>query len=133
MPTFLTPLTRSDAASLVLRNERTGAAVADRLLPALDSETRRTGLLKHSSLPCGEAMVIAPTNAIHTFFMRFPIDAAFLTPGGEVIKAFHTLRPWRVTSIYPRAQSVLDLPAGTLDHTRTREGDVLVFDSSDRL
>lgn len=60
-------------------------------------------------------------------FMRFPIDAAFLGADGEVVKLFHTLRPWRVTSIYPAAQSVLELPAGVLAATDTREGDRLVF------
>ena len=52
--------------------------MADRLVPAFDSQTRRTGLLKHTSLDEGEAMIIAPTSAVHTWFMKFDIDIAFV-------------------------------------------------------
>ena len=31
-------------------------------------------------------LVIAPTNAIHTFFMRFAIDVAFVARDGRVLK-----------------------------------------------
>src|SRR5687768_16358421 len=81
----LTPLAAAPAG-LVLRNMRTGRIVADRLLPALDSESRRRGLLKHTSLDAGEAMIIAPTNAVHTWFMKFAIDIAFVTRDGRVLK-----------------------------------------------
>ena len=37
--------------------------VASRLVPAFDSASRRTGLLKHTSLSADTALIIAPTNA----------------------------------------------------------------------
>ena len=83
---------RRTDAGLVLRNTRTGRIVAHRLLPALDSQTRRRGLLKHTSLDEGEAMLIAPTNAVHTWFMKFDIDIAFVTRDGRVLKARDTVR-----------------------------------------
>jgi hypothetical protein len=33
----------------------------------------------------GHAMLIAPSNAVHTFFMRFSIDLAFVTREGLVV------------------------------------------------
>ena len=39
--------------------------------------------------------------------------------------------PWRVTSVYFKAHSVLELPAGTLAGSQTQEGDRLVFEPSD--
>ena len=74
MRSFLNDLVGADAAGFVLRNERTGVAVARRLLPALEPSARNVGLLRHDSLPEDTAMVIAPTGAVHTWFMRFPID-----------------------------------------------------------
>ena len=77
---------------------RTGGVLADRLLPALDSAVAQTGLLKHTSLDDGEAMIIAPTNAVHTWFMKFDIDIAFVTRDGRVVKTRAGVQPWRMTA-----------------------------------
>lgn len=121
---FVSPLLRMDPAELCLRNERNGYVVAVRLIPAFDSETRRTGLLKHESLPAGHAMVIAPTNAVHTCFMRFPIDIAFVSKEGRVIKVCHSVRPWRLAAAL-RAYAVVELAAGSLARCDTISGDTL--------
>ena len=108
-----------------LRNERTGAVLATRILTAFDSESRRTGLLQHDSLPAGSGLIIAPSNAIHTFFMRFAIDVAFVTKAGKVVKLRAAVPPWRIVAAF-RAYAVIELPAGTLELTGTTEGDQLI-------
>ena len=72
------PLRRSGQPPLVLTNGRNDQVVAHTLLRAFDSASRNQGLLKRDFLEEGSALVIAPTNAIHTFFMRFAIDVAFV-------------------------------------------------------
>jgi uncharacterized protein len=124
MATFLTPLLRN-AGDHELRNERTGAIVATRILTAFDSASRRTGLLRHESFPEGSGLIIAPSNAIHSFFMRFSIDVAFVSRDGRVVKVRAALSPWRITGAF-RAYAVIELPAGTLERTKTRKGDRLV-------
>ena len=124
MPTFLSPLASRPDAGLVLRNTRTGRIVANRLLPAFDSQTRRTGLLKHTSLADGEAMVIAPSNAVHTWFMKFDIDIAFVTRDGRVLKARDTVRPWRMTGAIG-GYAVIEMKAGSFAAADTRAGDML--------
>jgi hypothetical protein len=76
MPSFLNPLLRNPGIPHVLVNARTGAMIARQLLTAFDSASRRKGLLGRESLAEGTALIIAPSNAVHTFFMRFPIDVA---------------------------------------------------------
>ncbi len=78
MTSFLDPLLRSGAPPLVLTNDRNHRIVAEKLLTAFDSASRKRGLLKHDFLPEGSGLVIAPSSAIHTFFMRFAIDVAFV-------------------------------------------------------
>ena len=124
MATFLSPLAARPDAGLVLRNTRTGRIVAHRLLPAFESETRRTGLLKHTSLDEGEAMIIAPTNAGHTWFMKFDIDIAFVTRDGRVLKARDTVRPWRMTGALG-GFAVIEMRAGSFAAAGTVAGDVL--------
>jgi uncharacterized membrane protein (UPF0127 family) len=106
-------------------NERTGVSVADNLLTAFDSSSRKTGLLRHSSLPEGTALIIAPSNAIHTFFMRFAIDVAFVARSGRIVKVSRALPPWRMAGAW-RAYAAIELPAGTLNRTDTRADDRLV-------
>ena len=129
MRSFLTPLRTGDTSRLVLRNQRTGVVVATRLLPALDSETRRTGLLKHQSLPDGEAMLIAPTNAIHTFFMKFPIDVAFVRKDGSIVKIRAAMPAWRMAAAWG-GHAVVEMAAGSFARAETRTGDVLVIDAA---
>jgi uncharacterized membrane protein (UPF0127 family) len=119
-------LLRDRGAAHVIRNQRNGHVLADRLLPAFDSKSRRAGLLGYESLEIGHAMLIAPSNAIHTFFMRFPIDIAFVTRGGRVVKTRASVRPWRM-ALAMRAYAVIELPAGTLARCDTVPGDTLAI------
>jgi hypothetical protein len=108
----------------MLANARSGAVIADQLIAAFDSASRRTGLLKHGSLPARSAMIIAPSNAIHTFFMKFPIDVVFVARDGQVRKVRHAVAPWRMSGCL-RAYAVIELPAGTLREAGVEPGDRL--------
>ena len=123
-PHFLRPLQHAEADGLCLRNQRTGEMLASRLLPALDSATRKTGLLKHTSLADGEAMVIAPSNAVHTWFMKFDLDLVFVRRDGSVVKTRARVKPWRMSAAL-RAFAVIEMRAGTLAERETRPGDQL--------
>ena len=125
MPSFLSPLLRNPTQDFRLQNARTGTVVADRLLQAFDSVSRRTGLLKHVSLPEGCAMIIAPGSAIHTWFMKFPIDVVFVAKDGRIVKTRSTLDPWRLAAAW-QAYAVIELPAGTLERSATARGDHLL-------
>ena len=123
-PHFLRPLLNAAPAGFCLRNQRTGQVLASTLLPALDSATRKTGLLKHSSLADGEAMLIAPSNAVHTWFMRFDLDLIFVRRNGQVVKTRASVKPWRMSAAL-RAFAVIEMRAGTLAARETLPGDIL--------
>lgn len=57
---------------------------------------RARGLIGAKSLPPGEGMLILKCNAIHTFFMSFPIDATFLDKNNNIVKVVRNIRPWRL-------------------------------------
>ena len=124
MATSFLTLLAAAPAGLVLRNTRTGRIVADRLLPALDSESRRRGLLKHTSLDEGEAMIIAPTNAVHPWFMKFDIDIAFVTREGRVLKTRDSVPPWRMSGAFG-GYAVIEMRGGSFAAADTRPGDIL--------
>lgn len=113
--------------SLLVRNVTRETLIADRATIAASSVERRTGLLKRTGLLPGEALWIAPCECIHTFGMKFAIDAIFLTKKNRVAKIAANL-PRRRVVFAIRADSVLELPAGTAARTATREGDQFAFE-----
>lgn len=125
MQSFLSPLLRSGATHHVLENVRTQRVVAAQLLTAFDSASRRQGLLGRDGLTPGSALIIAPSNAVHTFFMRFAIDIAFVRRDGRVIKVRSAVRPYRLAASL-RAFAVIELPAGALAQSDTLRGDTLI-------
>ena len=56
---------------------------------------RIRGLIGRRDLPAGAGLLILRCNAIHTFFMRFPIDATFYDREGRVTRIVRGIRPWR--------------------------------------
>ena len=56
---------------------------------------RARGLIGRPPPPLGEGLLIPKCNAIHTFFMSYPIDATFLDKEGRAVKTVRNIRPWR--------------------------------------
>jgi uncharacterized membrane protein (UPF0127 family) len=107
-------------ASYALVSE-SGAAVCDHCVVADRMLPRMKGLLGRRELPPGEGMLIEPAPSIHTFFMRFPIDAVFLSRDNEVLKVATHVKPWRTRSCR-RAYAVLELAAGEAERRGIERG-----------
>src|SRR5262245_64356962 len=108
-------------------NRTRGTTVASSVDLADTPKTRRMGLLGRDSLKPGEGLWIYPTQAIHTFGMKFPIDVVFLDRRLRVKRIYHRLAPYRLTALVFGAQSVLELAAGSLALSETAVGDELQF------
>jgi uncharacterized membrane protein (UPF0127 family) len=86
---------------------------------------RLRGLLGTESLEKGRALIIRPCTGIHTFFMKYPIDALAADSRNRVLAVYHSLKPFRLTGLHHRAVFFAEFPAGTLGAAGVREGDVL--------
>ena len=109
--------------TLVLRGED-GRSVCDRCEVADGPASRARGLLGRDELRPGEGLLLRPSFSIHTFFMRFPIDAVFLDKGWSVLAVAGRLKPWR-TATRLRARAVLELAAGEAERVGVRVGERL--------
>jgi uncharacterized membrane protein (UPF0127 family) len=110
-----------------VRNESRDTVLAEAAEVADTSAKRRTGLLKHSRLEAGEGLWIVPCESVHTFFMKFPIDLVYLDKERKVRKVRNAVPAWRLSACLT-AHSVLELPAGTVEKTRTTVGDELAVE-----
>jgi uncharacterized membrane protein (UPF0127 family) len=111
-----------------LQNVRSGRVVANRIELALDSRSRRRGLLGRDTLDKGAALIIAPCNSIHTFFMRFAIDVVFVARDGRVLKTCAGLVQWRI-AFSIGAFAVIELPVGAISLSESKPGDILQLTS----
>jgi uncharacterized protein len=128
---FLSGMIDNPGPCYVLHNARTGGLVADRVELAVDSNSRRRGLLGRDRFDAGSALIIAPCNSIHTFFMRFDIDVVFVGRDGRVLKTCSAI-PRRRIAFSLGAFAAVELPAGTLARAETKAGDLVALVSSDQ-
>ena len=88
-----------------------GRVVCERCTVADRPLTRLRGLLGRRALPAGEGLLLRPAPSIHTWFMRFPIDAVFLSAELEVLAVRAEMPAWRMAA-GRGARAVLELAAG---------------------
>jgi uncharacterized protein len=95
-------------------------AVADQPL------SRLRGLMGRRALAPGEGLLLRPTPSIHTWFMRFAIDAVFLDSELRVLGVKPELGPWRFAD-RRQTRAVLELPGGEARRIGLEPGAVLEF------
>lgn len=101
--------------SVPARNARHAASFGDRL----------AGLIGKKFSPDLDGMVFDRCNAIHSFFMHFPIDVIFADEKYRVLKTVRSFPPWRPFLACRKAFYVIELPSGVIDSTATAIGDQL--------
>jgi uncharacterized membrane protein (UPF0127 family) len=75
-----------------------------------------------------EGLLLQPANSIHTFFMRFSIDAVFIGACGEVIAVVPDIPPGKIVAPVKGARAVLELPRGTIGGLSLQLNDRLTFE-----
>jgi uncharacterized membrane protein (UPF0127 family) len=99
----------------------TNASVADSYLSRLIGLLGRT---RRWARP-GQGLWIVPSYGVHTIGMLFSIDIVFLDRTHHVVHIEEHVRPFRISKVILKADSVLELPPHTVFKTRTHVGDLL--------
>ena len=111
------------------RNLDRDTVLAARLETASSFWAKFMGLMGRPSLPRGSGLWLPGANGIHMMFMRFPIDAVFVTradaEGVRRVRSVHRgVRAWTgLVPLITGAHGVLELPVGTIDASGTAVGD----------
>jgi hypothetical protein len=88
---------------------------------------RLRGLMGQSRLLAGDGLVLVGDKSIHTFFMRFPIDAVYVDRAWRVVRLEPDMPAWRFGPVVRRAAYVVELPAGVIRNSATAVGDQLTY------
>lgn len=88
---------------------------------------RGRGLLGCKGLAAGQGMLIEPCNSIHTFFMKFSIDAVFLGKDHRVLAIHANMPPQRFVRV-GKSVAVLELMAGQVEQLHLVKGDNVVWE-----
>jgi uncharacterized membrane protein (UPF0127 family)/CheY-like chemotaxis protein len=112
--------------ALVLRREDDGEVLCERCVVADTTFRRLRGLLGRRELRPGEGIVLRPGWSIHTAFLLFSIDVAFVDPDQVVLKVVKNLRPFRA-SFCRGARDVVELSAGEAERRGLKSGDRLTW------
>jgi len=64
---------------------------------------------------------------LHMFFVFFPIDVIYLNKCKKIVELKEGFEPFRFYNPTKKAMYVLELPAGTIQKTKTSLGDKISF------
>lgn len=64
--------------------------------------------------------------SLHTYFVFFPIDIMFVDSRLRVVELV-SMQPFTTYTAKKKASCVVELPAGTIEKTRTKVGDEIAF------
>lgn len=111
--------------TLQVRNLTREAALAEKVMLADGWWTRLRGMMGRPEPAEDEGMLLAPCQSVHMYWMKYPLDVAFIAPDGQVVATYHGLAPSRRSKWHRDANRALELKAGRLAATRTEVGDRL--------
>jgi uncharacterized membrane protein (UPF0127 family) len=102
---------------VILRNVRMADSFFNRL----------KGLMLKKGLDGIGGLYLTPCNQIHTFMMRFCIDAIFLSRDNEVLFIANNTKPCRITPFIRSAAGVIETAPGFAGHAEIHTGDKIDF------
>ena len=85
--------------------------------------SRSLGLIGRKDFRDYNGMLLKNANAIHTFFVRFPIDVVFLDRDFKVLKFVEKLSPFHFSPIVWKAKHTLELPQNSIKNHSLKVGD----------
>ncbi len=94
---------------------------------ATDFFSRLRGLMFRKQLSESEAIFFPHCNSIHTFFMRFPIDAIFIDNKYRVQKIIESVKPWKVIFPQKNVFGVIETKSLTAKNAGIKTGKEIKF------
>jgi uncharacterized protein len=115
-----------------VENRTRDRLLGDRIAVADGIWTRLRGLLGRPEPEEGEGLLIVPCGGVHMYGMRYPLDVLLLDRERRVVALYPGLAPGKRTRMHRGARFALELRAGQIERTGTREADMLEWVPTER-
>lgn len=109
-------------------NQRSNEIIGSQIVYANTYYKRFIGLIGKNELNSNEGLFLTPCNSIHMMFMKFPIDLIFLDRKNKIVHITENIKPWQISRIVFRGQSVLEVAAGKVKETESKVGDRILIE-----
>lgn len=109
-------------------NETQGTVLAERCRIADSYWDKMVGLMAVAQLPPGSGLLLVNSSLITMWGMRIPLDIIGFSKGWQVVTVAEDVRPWKFCYWARGAHSVLELPIGCVQSSKTVRGDLLSFE-----
>ena len=110
-----------------VRVQKGESEIAGRVEVADGFFDRFLGLMFRKRLDEGCGLLLVPCSQIHTFSMKFAIDAVFLDKNNVILMIEKEMKPWRAGKNVAASAKVLELNAGEAEARGLVPGDRLDF------
>ena len=110
-------------------NQTSQRTIAASFQVAKGAWQRMKGLLGTQDFVGSKALVLAHCQSIHMVFMKFPIDVIFCDAQNKVVGLCHNIKPFCFSPIFFKASFAIELPAGTINTSKTQLGDQIDISS----
>jgi hypothetical protein len=111
-----------------LRRQPNGQVIHAQVAVADAFWTRFQGWMGRRVIGPQDALLLTETPAIHTMFMRQPIDVVILSKAGRVLAVAPAVAPWRLLKPVPTGRHALELAAGQASDLAIEVGDSLSWE-----
>lgn len=105
-----------------LLNSDTNQIIAKEVTIANTFLSRLIGLLDKKELPFDNGLWLIPCNSIHTFGLKFNIDAIFLNKNNTIVYLMENLGKNKISPVIFAAHSVLEIVQGTIKTSNSAVG-----------
>ena len=132
-----------------LIHKKSQKVLAGEVILAQSVYSRIQGLIGYKNLKSNQAMWIKPCSSLHTYFMKFPIDAVFVDQDLKIQCFYKNIQPWKIVTIFGKVQplwtwffdlktyaltkffqkSVFEFNGGHLTNFSLEKGDILHVDA----
>jgi uncharacterized protein len=107
-----------------VRNKTKKTIIVDRIRVAKNLQEKVIGLLR-SEKP--EVLMLRTHFGIHTFRMKYAIDVIILDKNNKVAALKASLPPNRIFLWNPIHETIIEMPEGLIEKTKTEIGDKIEF------
>lgn len=110
---------------MILFNKTKNKIISSNLKIADNFLDRLLGLIPKKKIEGDECLLITRCPMIHTCFMKFSIDVAFLNRDMKVLSIEKEIAPWRFSKYYKNAFYCLEFSSGFINDKVLSKGDII--------